>query len=204
MKPFPSEGFPLPSSFCTPPWPCSAGAAAAIPAIPRLGKSAASFAANPRRVVRLENISILLLQVQLKKLVFLRQSKTENIASGRDGNVLFAVHRIAHRRSMHRLARVEMPQWLACFCVNCFERLGVVAKKNEARGRRHGSGGRPAAACRLQISPAKRGRIKIVGQKDLVTVLARRMARTGRVIGFSFLELLLAGKKNRAVFLRHK
>src|SRR4029077_8647064 len=125
MKPFPSEGFPLPSNFCTPPCPCSVGAveAAAIPANPKLGRSAASFAAKPRRVVRLENIFLSSFFNQHEsKLASLRQSKTKNVASRGDGDILFAIHRVGHRRSAQRLPGVKVPQRLAGVCINRFER----------------------------------------------------------------------------------
>src|SRR5690242_7974379 len=62
----------------------------------------------------------------------LRQSKTKNVAARGNGNVLLAVHRVAHRRSMQRLPRVKVPQRLAALRVHGFKGLRVVRKKHQS------------------------------------------------------------------------
>src|SRR5882724_2625904 len=114
MNPFPSDGFPSPFNFCTPPGACSADAdEAAAPVSPKPGRSAASHAAKPRRDVRFETISDPPLRWALRfdaaTSISSGQGKTKHVASCGDGNVLLAVHRVAHWRSVQRLASVEVP-----------------------------------------------------------------------------------------------
>src|SRR6267154_282154 len=203
MNPFPSEGLPLPSSFCTPPGDCSprAGEAAAAPARPKPGKSATNFAAKPRRVVRLENMCDPPLKYDSARFDFLGQGKTKDITSCGDGNVLLAVHRVTHGRSVKRLAGAEMPQGLAGFCFDRFEGFRVVAKEHETACGCHGSGGGPTAV-RLRIAPANCCGIEVESQKSFLTALTERMAGAGAVIRFTFFEILRAGEENGAFFLR--
>src|SRR5438445_7756519 len=138
MKPFPA-GFPSPSSFCTALPVCAgAGAAAAIPARPKPGKSAARRAAKFLLVLRVNNISNPPLSPGDFEIVCsLRQRKAENVASRGDGHVLFSVHCIAHRRSMQALPGIKVPERLARLRVHGFKGLRIIAEKEKAAGSRH-------------------------------------------------------------------
>src|SRR5208282_5833018 len=83
---------------------------------------------------------------ELTKLFSLRQSKTENIASGGHRDVLHAVDRIGHRRRVKILAGLKMPQRNAGTGIDGFERLGIIAKEKQPAFGGHGSGGGMARA----------------------------------------------------------
>ena len=51
----------------------------------------------------------------------MRKREAENVASCRDRDVLDAIDHITHRRSMHRLAGVEVPECTAGAGLNRFQ-----------------------------------------------------------------------------------
>src|SRR5262249_54031461 len=124
-----------------------------------------------------------------KKSIKLRQSKTENIGSGRDGDKLLAVHGESHRRGVNVLSGVEMPERFPGGGIDGFEGLRIVTEENETACRRHGSAARMASA-NLRVSPGGLIRFEAVGQQDFLPRLARDVLYAGRVIGLTFGELL--------------
>src|SRR3954462_7253979 len=118
----------------------------------------------------------------------LRQSKTENVAARRNRYVLLAKTRIAHRRSVHTLSCVEVPERLASLGIYRFKGIGIVAEEHQATRRGHRAARRVARAD-LRILPGKLVGLKIVSQQELVRLLSRNVLRTGRIEGLPFLEL---------------
>ena len=60
----------------------------------------------------------------------LRKSESKEVAPGGNGEVLLAIHCIAHRRGMWRLAQVEMVQWMTSMSVDNLELLRIIPKCN--------------------------------------------------------------------------
>src|SRR6266480_1530559 len=101
---------------------------------------------------------------------------------------------------MHALAGVEVPQRLARLRVPGFEGLGIIAKKEQAARASHGST-RGMPRTHLGKSPRRFVRFEVVGEQNLLPVIARAVPRSRRVIRLSFGKLLRLQKEEIAVFL---
>src|SRR5882757_10598915 len=95
------------------------------------------------------------------------QTKTENVASRGDSDLLIPIHRETHGRGGDVLARREMPEGSSRGGVHRLERFGVVSKKNQAACRRHRARARSPGA-RLWIFPCRLGRGKVIRQQDFL------------------------------------
>ena len=60
------------------------------------------------------------------------KSKAKHIAPGGNANVLDAIDSVTHRRSMHLLAGVEVPQGLSRPRTHGLEFADVIAKEDQA------------------------------------------------------------------------
>src|SRR5437667_3309964 len=104
---------------------------------------------------------------------------------------------------MHALAGVEVPQRLARLRVHSFEGLRIIAKKDKAaRGGHRSTRGMPRT--HLGKSPRRFVGFEIVGEQNLLPLIAWAVPRSRRVIGLSFGKLLRLQKEEIAVFLRQE
>src|SRR6266481_1831419 len=100
------------------------------------------------------------------------QSKTENVTSRGDGDLLIPIRRETHGRGGDVLAGGEMPEGSARAGVNRFERFGVVPEKYQAASRGHCPGARSPGA-HLRIFPGRLGGRKVIRQQYLFARVAR-------------------------------
>src|ERR1700720_2189008 len=204
MNPVPA-GLPSKSIFLTPLEASFWGSGAAEDteaATPKPETSVAKRPANALRVKRLENICDSPFRFDRSSEI-LRQCKTENVCTRGNGNVLFPQHGVTHRRSANRLAHGEVPQRRARFRINSFERLRIVAEKDQSCRGAHGSCGGIPFTC-LRILPAELARIEIVGQQNLLRFCSAAAAYAGRIVAAPFGETLGFHKKSAAVLQRQK
>ena len=96
-----------------------------------------------------------------------------------------------------------MPEGRAGFRIHCFERLGIVAEKDETCRGRHGSSASIAFAG-LRVFPGERTRIEIVGQQDFLGFCPAAAAHARRVVFTPLDEMLGLQKKSAAIFQRQK
>src|SRR6266850_7755514 len=134
---------------------------------------------------------------------FESQTKTENVASGGDGDVLVAMHRETHGRRGDALAGMEMPEGCACAGVNCFERFCVVPEKDQAASGGHRASAGPPGT-HLRIFPGRLGSGKVVRQQDLFARIAGTAFRTGCIVHVSRNEFFGSTNVNAAVFRSQK
>src|SRR5437016_13954280 len=104
---------------------------------------------------------------------------------------------------MHALAGVEVPQRLTRLRVHSLEGLRIIAKKDKAaRGGHRSTRGMPRT--HLGKSPRRFVGFEVVGEQNLLPLIARAVPRSRRVIGLSFGKLLRLQKEEIAVFLRQE
>ena len=67
-------------------------------------------------------------------------------------NILHAIHSISHRRGMHRLARIEVPQRSSSARIDRLEGFAIVAEEQQSAGRRQRSAPGPSGSY-LRVAP---------------------------------------------------
>src|SRR3984957_10431008 len=148
-----------------------------------------SAAKRVAKLLRVSGVLIIFGEANTKNQRALGQGECEDVAAGRDGDILFAADGKTHRRSVHQLAGMKMPERRAGLSVDGFEGFGVVAKKSEAAGSGHGAtGGMPGTD--LRIAPGKFPGGDIERQQSFFRIAVARMLYAGGVIGAALFELL--------------
>ena len=82
----------------------------------------------------------------------MRKREGENVASCTERHILDPIDHVTHRRSVHRLARIEVPECTAGPSLNRFQRPGIIPKEHQSTG----GGQRPSpgiAVADLGITP---------------------------------------------------
>src|ERR1043165_392737 len=128
--------------------------------------------------------------------------EAEKIAPRCNGYILGSLNRISHRRSVHFLARVEVPQWPAASRHDPLERPSIIAEENQTAGRRHGAA--PGSSVpRLRISPHDLSFRYGERQQNLLSFLVGRHLCPSVVVGLAALERCRAGEEKIATLKRH-
>src|SRR6185369_8443928 len=129
----------------------------------------------------------------------MRKRKTKDIATCCDGDMLNPVDHVGHRRSMHRLAGVEMPQWTTSLRIHGFEGTGVIAEEDKPPGGRQRSSPGIAGA-NLGITPHYLPVSHRVRQQHLLSTFIGRKFRAGIVVSLPHCERLWVGEEQIAAF----
>ena len=64
----------------------------------------------------------------------MRKREGENVASCTERHILDPIDHVTHRRSVHRLARIEVPECTAGPSLNRFQRPGIIPKEHQSTG----------------------------------------------------------------------
>jgi hypothetical protein len=131
---------------------------------------------------------LLFFPVTLFRISYLRQRKTENIASRRDSDKLLSEDRVTHWKRMKSLASGGVPEGLAGARFDSFERFRSSPKKT---GGTHGAGSRTAVT-HLGISPFECSRCRGDTRADFFRAYRQGPFHAGRIVLAAFGAALLA------------
>src|SRR5580692_3484732 len=161
----------------------------------------------PTRNLRADHMrsswSMIFLQTTTTTCPKLGQGKSKYVAAGRDRHVLLAIYCKTHRRSVHQLPCMEMPERCARLCIHRFKRFGIVAKKCKAASRGHRSARRMASSD-LRVTPSEFCGGDVVGQQNFLRSPVAWVLNSSRVVCSTFFELLGLQKIRRAIFHRQE
>ena len=128
----------------------------------------------------------------------MRQRETEDVAPCRHGNILHTIDGIGHRRGMHRLACIEVPESTSRARVNRFERFAIIAEEQQSASRRQRPAPGPSGSY-LRVAPNCFPIGQRQCQQDLLGLFRRGMIGSGIVERLACHEFSGLREKNIAV-----